>query len=579
MWSATGKLLVLRLRLAWNTFKHRRLGQKLTTLFGFAVIFVFGGVIGFASWGLVRFIDSEPFRRGFQNSGLTIGFDAFIDQLPLLLLSAAFIMGLLANISVLLQTLYLSGDMEFLLSAPIPTRAVFLSKLLQSVLPTILLLCLLAGPALVGLGYGQGYDLGYYLAIPVFLSLLVLSGAGLAALAVMLLVRVVPPRRAAEAIALVGGVLAFLCSQSGQLMAAGNQDFFSQDRIAGLAGITQTLGAAWNPISWAGRALSAWAESDWPAAALLSAATILAGAGIFILTLTAAERMYLSGWSRLVISPSGGRTRRMNRRSRGADAGTITAGSRWWSWIPAPVRALVLKDFRLFRRDLRNLSQLILPVIMAVIWGLSFGGRDLENPEISDRILGGIGLLMGVMMAWGFAMRFGLGAFSLEGQRWWIIKTAPVRRSHLLVAKYLLIFLPSTGLGAAFIILLSIFSDRTAASAALDVVTLAIVLAGMSGLMLSFGIWTAKFDWKDPREIQGSGTSGCVVTLISMLSIFFVLGVFQGVPLVLTLAFEFPAVWAYAVSLGAGSLICLAIGTVPLVFASGRLDTLGEAGI
>ena len=578
MWSATRKLLILRLRLLWNTFRHQRPGQKITTLVGFAVIGVFGGIIGFASWGLVRFFESETFRRGFETSGLTIGFDSFIDQLPLLLLSAAFIMGLLANISVLLQTLYLSGDMEFLLSAPIPTRAVFLSKLLQSVAPAILLLCLLAGPALIGLGYGQGYHLGYFLSIPVFLSLLVFSGAGLAAVMVMLLVRVVPPRRAAEAIALVGGISAFFCSQSGQLAAVDNNDLFSEDRIAGLAEITQQLGGAWNPIAWAGRALIAWAESAWVPAILLSAATIAIGVGIFTVTLTAAERLYLSGWSRLTVSPAGVRTRRKLRRTQASAEDVALRGTRMWSWIPAPIRALILKDFRLFRRDLRNLSQLILPVIMAVIWGLSFGSREMENPEVTNRIVGGIGLLMGVMMAWGFALRFGLGAFSLEGQYWWIIKTAPVRRIHLLAAKYILTFFPSTVLGTVFIVLLSLFSGRTVGSAALDILTLAIVLAGMSGLMLAFGIWTARFDWKDPREIQGGGASGCLITLVSMLSIFFILGVFQGLPLILTLALDVQAFWANGIGIGAGTLICLAIGIVPLSFASGRLDTLGEKG-
>jgi ABC-2 type transport system permease protein len=468
--------------------------------------------------------------------------------------------------------------MEYLLSAPIPVRAVFLSKLIQSVAPVILLLLLLAGPGLVGLGYGRGYDPGYFLVFPVFIVLLVFSGAGLAAVMVMLLVRIVAPRRAAEAIALVGGVSAFFCSQSGQLMAVNDADMFSPDQIEGFATFTQGLGSSWNPIAWAGSALNAWAQSDWLPAVFLTAAVTAAGIGIFMLTLTAAERLYLSGWSRIVVSPAGMRKRRRTRRSVEAGAIGTDRRSRLWSWIPVPIRALVRKDFLLFRRDLRNLSQLILPVIMSVVWGLSFGRSETGAPETMNRVLGGIGLLMGVMMAWGFALRFGLGAFSLEGQYWWIVKTAPVRRTHVLSAKYLLTFLPSTALGIIFIVLLSFFSQRPIAGVIFDIVTLVIVLAGMSGLMLSFGIWTARFDWKDPREVQGGGSSGCLVTFASMLLIFFTLGVFQGLPILLVRFLELETFSAYAIGAAAGSLICLAIGLVPLSIAAGRFDTLGEVG-
>jgi len=49
-------------------------------------------------------------------------------------------------LGVLLQALYLSNDMDFLLAAPIPIRAVFLTKLLQAVLPNFILVMLIGLP-------------------------------------------------------------------------------------------------------------------------------------------------------------------------------------------------------------------------------------------------------------------------------------------------------------------------------------------------------------------------------------------------------------------------------------------------
>ena len=64
-------------------------------------------------------------------------------------LGGAFLGILLTSFGVLLQALYLAGDMDFLLSAPIPMRAVFLTKLLQAILPNFgLMLSLRSAAAL-----------------------------------------------------------------------------------------------------------------------------------------------------------------------------------------------------------------------------------------------------------------------------------------------------------------------------------------------------------------------------------------------------------------------------------------------
>jgi len=201
LWSALAKLLRLQTRLYTNTFKHHRRIRKIGIILSFLILAGVGVAFGVGSYGFIRFIDTPLFQGSLRQSGVDIGFEGFVRQLPILILSGAFMMGLLSNISVLIQTLYLSGDMEYLLAAPIPTRAVFLYKLTLSSFPTFLLLGILTGPALVGLGIAQGYSIAFFALIPVFLFLLVTAGAGAAAVLVMVLVRIISPRRAAEGIA------------------------------------------------------------------------------------------------------------------------------------------------------------------------------------------------------------------------------------------------------------------------------------------------------------------------------------------------------------------------------------------
>ena len=146
-----------------------------------------------------------------------------IRAVPVLFTSATFLAGLLTNFGALLQTLYLSGDMEFLLAAPVPARAVFVAKLIQAVLPNFLFMSLFNLPALIGLGIAQGYNVTYFVMLPVTLVLLMLAGAGISAMGVMVVVRVVPARRVAEVLGLVGGVISLLCSAVEPVHASGRR--------------------------------------------------------------------------------------------------------------------------------------------------------------------------------------------------------------------------------------------------------------------------------------------------------------------------------------------------------------------
>src|SRR5262249_10351508 len=81
----------------------------------------------------------------------------------------ALVLLLLTSFGSILVALYLSGDIDMLLVAPVPMRAVFVVKFFGALLLQYALLLLLLGPALLGYGRGMGYGAAY-----VFTTLLVL---------------------------------------------------------------------------------------------------------------------------------------------------------------------------------------------------------------------------------------------------------------------------------------------------------------------------------------------------------------------------------------------------------------------
>jgi len=104
----------------------------------------------------------------------------------------------------------------FLTGTPIPIHAVFITKLLQAILPNFGLICLFSLPLLFGLGAAGNYNFLYYPLVVVVLAAMALSAASLSALLVMLIVRVVPARRVAEIIGFATATISIICSQSGQ---------------------------------------------------------------------------------------------------------------------------------------------------------------------------------------------------------------------------------------------------------------------------------------------------------------------------------------------------------------------------
>ena len=181
--------------------------------------------------------------------------------------------------------------------------------------------------------------------------------------------------------------------------------------------------------------------------------------------------------------------------------------------LPAPVRGILWKDFLLLRRDLRNLSQLISPLIFGVIYSFMFfdvGGQPPagqgEAPDWfmnSFRILlsyGNVG--MSLFVGWWLLARLSGMAFSSEGKNYWMLKAAPVRAGHLLMAKFLVAYLPTLVLGLFFLAGISIVQKIPLAEFLYSLLAVAMCLAGMNGILLAFGVLGANFKWEDPRKMS-----------------------------------------------------------------------------
>src|SRR5215213_2368218 len=352
-----------------NTFWRSKISRKIML-----IVAVFG--LGAATYALyrlttniVRWLTGPDFadflaRAARSMPGLSLDVQSYLLALPSAVLFFALVLMVLTSFTTVLSSLYLSGDMDMLLAAPVPMRAVFVVKFFGGLLVPYLLLFFLLGPFLLGFGQGLGWGAAYFIVAVVVLLLMPLLPTGLGALLVMAVVRVIPARRAREIVGVIGGMVGiswYIFSQFSNQLAP---------RLAN-ARMLDYLCRFDNPLlpsAWAGRALTAAGQGNWTNLALYGGLFAGLSIGAFALCVALAERLYYAGWSNMSTQGGKVKSKRQKAKDRQPAARAPFYLLAFTSLLPAQSRAVLFKDLRVFPRDLRNVQQLIFPLVLAGIW-------------------------------------------------------------------------------------------------------------------------------------------------------------------------------------------------------------------
>jgi ABC-2 type transport system permease protein len=580
LWRYVGKLLHLRWVLLVNGFRRAKLRAKIGMVVLGLLILAGLGFAFFLSWLFLRFLNSPQLAQFMGN------FSPLLESIPVLVISASAVVILFTSFGVLLQALYLAGDMDFLLSAPIPIRAIFITKLMQAILPNLGLVLLFGLPVLYGLGVSMGYTLLYYPLVLIVLVLMALAIGGLASLLVMAVVRVFPARRVAEVLGFLVAIFSFICSQSGQLANYAN---VSADQATRLLSMTARLNTPWSPLAWIGRGLVDIGEGRWLSGFALFLLTILLASGIFAVSLATAERLYYSGWASVQVSATrkkGVPPRKITTQLERAPATRATPlGILLDRAIPTPVRGIIAKDFLMLRRDLRNMSQLVTPLILGILYafmlirsgGQAPAGRG-EAPAAFMALLQSLmtyaNIALSLFVGWTLLSRLAAMGFSQEGKNYWMVKVAPISAGRLLAAKYLVAYLPTLSLVWLFLLIISLLQRASLGVLVFGLAVVALIMAGTAGINLAFGVVGANFKWEDPRRISQGGI-GCLGAIVSLLFFVVSLTLFFGPTLLLGL-FNAPQSAGQLVGLLLGGAFSLACALIPLWLVRARVPRLAE---
>lgn len=587
LWPSVWKLLRLRVRIMWNGFKRAKRGSKIGTIVLLVLLLGGMGFLFFISSLLLRFIQSPALTRYIDPV-------EFLNAIPTMVLTSAFFLMIMTNFGVLLQSLYLSNDMDFLVTSPLPMRAVFVAKLLEAILPTFGLFCAFSLPVLFGLGIASAYNVLYYLLLIAMLALLALAASGLASILVMAVVRVFPARRVAEVLGFLGAMVSILCGQSGNIMRAMD---IKGDQVGATLGAFASLNTPWSPLAWAGRGLLSVGRGEWLPGLGLSALSLLLAGGLFAFTLYLAEQLYYTGWSSM--QGSAPRKRALRARAKPVPAAVESIPAALTGALPArgdkpragllpgPVRAMVIKDFLLLRRDPRNLSQLITPLILGfVMLFTTQTGRGRADNALAQAGMTNIELyfmiLLGIFVGWMLMMNLASLAFTREGKSYWMLKSAPIRPWYLLGSKFIVSYLIPAAFSVIFLLVSFALRHLNWAMLPYSMLVVLLSIAGSTAISLAFGVTGANLEWDSANRQRLRGAGGCFMFIAVSAATLLNLSLFIGPPVAWQVisavrgAPSAPPPLSYLLGLLIGSAAAIATVFIALRLVVPKLTRIGE---
>ena len=417
-----------------------------------------------------------------------------------------------------LSTFYLSDDLRLLLAAPIAARRLFHARFIRTIVQSSWMIVVFLGPLLLGIGIARCAPLSFFavavLAIVPFAIIPVAIGAA----ATLLLVNVFPARRARDILMLMG--LLFAASIVVLVRYIQPERLMRVESLPDITGFFATLQSPitpWLPSFWAGETLFASLQGGRD---LLHLAALWTTALALMLIVRAAhERWHFTGFSNA-------------QEARKARFSRLRILDRVVAALPvSPVRRhLLLKDLKVFLRDVSQWSQLLLLLALVLVYLFNFRVLDLERIPYVSGVIKNVYAFVNLAMA-GFVMatvavRFVFPGVSSEGAAFWIIRSAPISLRDFLWSKFWIGLVPVLLLSEALTVAANQLLGVDPFLKVVSAVAIVFMSFALVGLATGLGARYPRFAADNASQVAGSygGIAFMVAAVLFVLTIIALLG-------------------------------------------------------
>jgi ABC-2 type transport system permease protein len=569
---AAPALLLLLLRVnalcSWRKLTSLREQSRLLT----AVIFLFiSSYLVLAYW---LFFVGLRFIARFPGLGTLL-----MERLLFLLFAFLFVLLLLSNLVISYTNLFRNRETAFLLTLPIPTGTIFQWKFIESTLLASWAFVFLIAPFLAAYGLTRGVAWHFYLVTLLLLLLFIVLPGVIGSFLAVNVARYLD-RRIFQVLtlAMVVGLI------------VGAAFWFKPEPVAPEGTETRVLAVLDKMLMKTRFSQYPLLPSYWLSASVLHwAEGAVLAAGFFILVLLSHVLFFgLLAFTRMgglfydaasTVQSRGsvfGRWEWFRARNRRQSEVNFSVGlaERLVShlhWLDPDVRALIVKDTRMFWRDTTQWAQslMLFGLLGVYIFNLRHFSQQLTNPFwvhlVSYLNLGACSLNLATLTT-----RFVYPQFSLEGKRLWIVGMAPLGMVRILKTKYWLATSTSLMVTLGLICLSCYMLEMSWHRTLYLAVAITIMTFTLTGLAVGLGALYPNFKEENPSKIvSGFGGTFCLV-----LSFLYIL----GSVILLALASPWtssslPAQGQEALCLGGFALLSIALGWIPLKLGLQRVQT------
>ena len=475
-------------------------------LFGGVGIGVFCALFYGAAWLTWQLQDYEELGDYLLRLGLSWVFMTFLAFLTF------------SGIVTALSTFFLSDDLRLLLTAPIAARRLFYARFARTVVQSSWMVVLFIAPVLLGVGLAQCAPASFYITAALTVIPFAIIPVAVGTACTLLLVNVFPARRARDLLMLMG--LLFAGSIVVLLRMIRPEQLLRAESLPDVTGFFSALQSPVTPLLpsfWAGELLFASLKGGWDA---MHAGALWTTALAFCVGLRAAdERWHFSGYSRSQEAP---KARFTKFRSLDAVAGVLPL---------SPVRRqLLVKDLKIFLRDVSQWSQLLLLLALVLVYLYNFRVLDLGRIPYMSGFVKNVYAFVNLGMA-GFvlatvAVRFVFPMVSAEGRAFWLVRKSLISMHDFLWSKFWTGFVPVLVLTETLTVAANELLDvdpflKIVAAAAIVFLSLALV-----GLATGLGARYPRFTADNPSEVAGSygGVAFMIVAVLLIIVIIVLLG-------------------------------------------------------
>jgi len=501
------------------------------------------------------------------------------ERLMFLLFAFLFALLLISNLIISYSNLFRNRETSFLLTMPVSTDTIFRWKFIESTLLASWAFVFLIAPLLGAYGITRGVAWHFYVVTLLLVGLFIVLPAVVGSFCAVNLARYLD-RRLFQVVAIL----------SLALLVSGAAVWLRPETLSPEATETRVLAVLDKMLSRTRFAEFAFMPSYWLSSSVLQWANgALLGAGFFILVLLS----YVAFFGLLALTRMGNlfydaastvqsrasvfaRWKWFHLLERRKQEATFAIGSaerlvNRLHWLAPDVRALVVKDFRMFWRDTAQWAQsLMLFGLLAVyIFNLRHFSQQLSNPFwthlVSFLNLGACSLNLATLTT-----RFVYPQFSLEGKRLWIVGMAPLGLVQVVKTKYWMANVTSLTVTLGLISMSCYMLEMSFARTLYFVAAVSVMTMTLTGLAVGLGALYPNFKEENPSKIvSGFGGTFCLV-----LSFLYILGS------VVLLAFATPWTRPDAGSfvrtvlcLAAFATLSFSLGWVPLKLGLRRVRT------